>query len=443
MSYNINMSKKATNYPFVSVCTPTFNRRPFIPIMFECFKNQTYPKSRIEWIIVDDGTDKINDLIDAENIPQIKYFSIPQKMSLGAKRNFCHSKCKGSIIVYMDDDDYYPPERISHAVEMLSANKNAMVAGSSEIYVYFKDIKKMYQFGPYNPTHATAGTFAFRRELLNTTRYEEHAALAEERHFLKNWTVPMVQLDPLKTILVFSHKHNTFDKRALLEDANPAVTKVSDKTVKMFIRTPTEEKIKQFFMNDIDHLLKNYKPGEPKMKPDVLQQIKEIDEQRKKDQQQQQHQTIMLQEPGKEPVAIGLAEAVNIVNQQNEQIRKLIAHSQELDGMNQQLQNKIVSLEQAKMHENSTKTVSFSEPLEKPSVTIQELLKQKDQKITELESELQSLKNTPPPPQVEATEPVEISIVKIQEEPIAKSPSPTIFPIKERSKLEPEFMIKI
>jgi Glycosyl transferase family 2 len=430
------MSKKTSNYPFVSVCTPTFNRRPFIPMMFECFKNQTYPKSRIEWIIVDDGTDKIKDLIDAENIPQIKYFSISQKMSLGAKRNFCHSKCKGSIIVYMDDDDYYPPERISHAVEMLSTNKTAMIAGSSEIYVYFKDIKKMYQFGPYNPSHATAGTFAFRRELLNTTRYEEHAALAEERHFLKNWTVPMVQLDPLKTILVFSHKHNTFDKRALLENANPAVTKISDKTVKMFIRTSAEEKIKQFFMNDIDHLLKNYKPGEPRMKPDVLQQIKEIDEQRKKDQQQhqQQPQTIMLQEPGKEPVAIGVAEAVNIVNQQNEQIRQLVAHSQELERMNQQLQNKIVSLEKIKMHETPSKTVSFSDPLEKPSATVQELLKQKDQKIAELETELQTIKNS-----YKESESVEIRII----EPDIKSYLPTINPIKERSKLEPEFMIKI
>lgn len=429
------MSKKTSNYPFVSVCTPTFNRRPFIPMMFECFKNQTYPKSRIEWIIVDDGTDKIRDLIFAENIPQIKYFSIPQKMNLGAKRNYCHSKCKGSIIVYMDDDDYYPPERISHAVETLSENKNAMVAGSSEIYVYFKDIKKMYQFGPYNPSHATAGTFAFRRELLNISRYEDHAALAEERHFLKNWTVPMVQLDPLKTILVFSHKHNTFDKRALLEGANPAVTKVSEKTVKMFIRDPKEEKIKQFFMSEIDHLLKNYAPGEPAMKPDVLEQIKSIDEQRKKDQQQQQQQqqpqTIMLQEPGKEPIAIGLSEAVNIVNQQNEQIRKLIAHSQELEKMVQQLQNKIISMDQT--HETTTKSVSFSEPLEKPSVSAQLLLKQKDEKIAELELELQKMKNTRKNDTIE---------VKISESKTIDKSQPQ-GPIKERSKLEPEFMIKI
>ena len=55
--------------PLVSVCTPTFNRRTFILNMFECFRTQDYPKSKIEWIIVDDGTDKIGDLIKAD-IPQ-------------------------------------------------------------------------------------------------------------------------------------------------------------------------------------------------------------------------------------------------------------------------------------------------------------------------------------------------------------------------------------
>ena len=69
-------------YPTVSVCTPTFNRRPFIPIMFECFRNQTYPKHKIEWIIVDDGTDKIKDLIEQSNIPQIKYFTVDKKIAV-------------------------------------------------------------------------------------------------------------------------------------------------------------------------------------------------------------------------------------------------------------------------------------------------------------------------------------------------------------------------
>lgn len=281
MSNKNKGKKKSSQYPFVSVCTPTFNRRPFIKTMLQCFRNQDYPKSRIEWIIIDDGTDKVVDLITEANIPQIQYISVENKMSLGAKRNFMHSKTKGSIIVYMDDDDYYPPERISHAVERLQERKDALCAGASEIYVYFKHINKMYQAGPYGPNHATAGTFAFRRELLDQTSYEDRAALAEEKHFLKNYTIPFVQLDPLKTILVFSHTQNTFDKKKLLE--NPSTLFVeSSKTVDMFIRNSDEEEIKNYFMRDIDNALKKYKPGDPILKPDVLVQMKEIEIRRDK-----------------------------------------------------------------------------------------------------------------------------------------------------------------
>jgi hypothetical protein len=48
----------------------------------------------------------------------------------------------------------------------------------------------------------------------------------------------------------------------------------------MFIRTPGEQNIKKFFMEDIDQLLKNYKPGEPVMKQDVLKQMEKMNKQR-------------------------------------------------------------------------------------------------------------------------------------------------------------------
>jgi hypothetical protein len=236
----------------------------------------------MEWIIVDDGTDLIKDLIDAANIPQIKYFQPPKRMNLGEKRNYMHKQAKGSIIVYMDDDDYYPPERVSHAVEKLTENRDALCAGSSEMYIYFKHIQKMVQCGPYGPNHATAGTFAFRASLLDETKYEDHAALAEEKAFLKNYTVPFVQLDPLKTILVFSHIHNTFDKKRLLENPHPDYLKESPKTVDMFIKGENEAHIKQFFMEDIDKLLEHYEPGEPKMKPNVLIQTRQLEQERQK-----------------------------------------------------------------------------------------------------------------------------------------------------------------
>ena len=110
--------------PLVSICTPTFNRRPFIKTLIKCFEHQTYPKDKMEWIIIDDGTDKIEDLV--KDIPQVKYYKYDEQMILGKKRNLMHEKCNGDIIVYMDDDDYYPPERVSHSVEMLLTHPKAL-----------------------------------------------------------------------------------------------------------------------------------------------------------------------------------------------------------------------------------------------------------------------------------------------------------------------------
>ena len=361
-------TKSVVYYPLVSVCTPTFNRRPFIETMFACFRNQNYPKKRIEWIIVDDGTDKIADLVEKSGIQQIKYISVAAKMALGEKRNFMHSQCKGSIIVYMDDDDYYPPERISHAVERLLANPAAMCAGASEIYLYFKHIATMYQAGPYGPNHATAGTFAFRKELLETCAYEPHAALAEEKAFLKNYTIPFVQLDPLKTILVFSHDHNTFDKKRLLNTPHPDYFRPSTKTVDDFIRTTNEKKIKKFFMTDIDGLLKGYAFGDPSMKPDVMIQIRQLEEERQRmiqqaSQQQANQQAnpnpnpgaIMMERPGQPPLALSQSDIVNLIKQQQGQIAHLTQRIEELQSINNQLQLQLIQRMTTNTNANNSK----------------------------------------------------------------------------------------
>lgn len=287
----MNQSETDIELPFVSLCTPTFNRRPFIFMAIKCFLHQTYPRHRMEWIIIDDGTDKIADCFDS--IPEVRYYPFDTKLTLGKKRNLMHEYSKGEYLVYIDDDDYYPPDRVSHSIEMLLKNPQALCAGSSLMHVYFKHIQKMHTFGPYGPNHATAATFAFPRKLLEQTSYEETACLAEEKHFLKNYTIPMVQLDPLKTILVFSHIHNTFDKKGLLDATNPHL-RTSSKTVEDFVK---DDSIKSFILLDIDDLLSQYSPGDVKNKPDVLTQIEEIKKKREEDfqKQQQQHREKHLQ----------------------------------------------------------------------------------------------------------------------------------------------------
>jgi glycosyltransferase involved in cell wall biosynthesis len=267
--------------PFVSICTPTFNRRPFIPFLVKCFMEQIYPRDRMEWIIVDDGTDSIIDLIENliknYNLHQIKYHYYKERMLLGKKRNIMHSFCKGDIIIYMDDDDFYPKERVSHAVEVLENNKNYLIAGSSEMHIYFKNINKMYQFGPYVNNHSTAATFAFRKELLLETNYDDNSEIAEETFFLKNYSIPLIQLDVLKTILVISHYHNSFDKNILLENPNESRIKDSPYVIDDFIKS---EELKEFYINNLNNILLEYEDGHPKHKPQILNKIKNIKDNR-------------------------------------------------------------------------------------------------------------------------------------------------------------------
>jgi len=265
------------NLPFVSVCTPTFNRRPFIPFAIKCFNNFIYPKDRIEWIIVDDGTDPILDLVS--NVPQIKYIYVKDKMPLGKKRNYMHNKCKGDIIVYMDDDDYYPPDRIMHSVQTLLNNPSYLIAGSSAMLIYYDSLNKIYCCGPYKENHATAATFAFKKELLLETKYDEKDTMMEEKRFLKDYTIPLIQLDPLKSILVFSHKHNSLNKEKLLENPVQFKMKLTNYKVEDFI---LDTELLQFYKYDMNNLLVSYEPGRPENKPEVLADIKRIEESREK-----------------------------------------------------------------------------------------------------------------------------------------------------------------
>lgn len=215
--------------PSVSICTLTRNRQAFLPLLQRCVASQTYPHALMEWVIIDDSDNgEPAFAADPDLDIRVKHIRLPDTLILGNKRNFSHELCENQIIVYMDDDDYYPPQRVSHAVERLLETGH-QVAGSTMLPIYFTDTGQAWVAGPYGPNHATANTFAFRRELLKISRYDDTATHAEEKAFLHDYKIPMAQLDPTQTILCISHSQNTFDKRKLIAGGkNPRMNKLRD-----------------------------------------------------------------------------------------------------------------------------------------------------------------------------------------------------------------------
>jgi len=201
----------------------------------------------MEWIILDDGSDKIEDIIMAykTKLPTVRYIYESEKQTIGAKRNRLNKEAKGEIIVAMDDDDFYFPERVYAVVTAFKQKPTLQLAGSSEIYMYYSDNKQIYKLGPYHANHATNGTMAWKRSYSESHLYDETVTHAEEKSFLENYRHPMIQLQPMKVMLVMSHSENTFDKRKMRDEPNPFVKKTTMK-IRDFIK---DGELREFFAN--------------------------------------------------------------------------------------------------------------------------------------------------------------------------------------------------
>jgi glycosyltransferase involved in cell wall biosynthesis len=117
---------------------------------------QSYP--HIEWLVLDDSAQP-SVTLSRERWDGLKYVHIPERVSVGAKRNRLLSQATGAIIVHFDDDDFYGPDYISNAVNFLEAGKLdvALLSGFFVAHLSSDD------FGYYR-THIKQGpAFAFNK----------------------------------------------------------------------------------------------------------------------------------------------------------------------------------------------------------------------------------------------------------------------------------------
>jgi glycosyltransferase involved in cell wall biosynthesis len=112
------------NMPLVSCIMPTRNRRIFVRQALRYFERQDYQNR--ELIIVDDGDDRIADLLPTD--ARIHHIALPRTTSIGEKRNIACEQAHGDIIAHWDDDDWYAPHRLQYQVAPL-LDKKADITG--------------------------------------------------------------------------------------------------------------------------------------------------------------------------------------------------------------------------------------------------------------------------------------------------------------------------
>lgn len=156
--------------PLVSCIMPTYNRREFVPHAIRYFLRQDYePK---ELIILDDGTDAIEDLVPEDS--RIRCLRLDKKQTVGAKRNIACKEAKGKIIAHWDDDDWSAPFRLNYQVEYL-LNQQADVCGLDQLYFYEPLSQKAWQYiypKKWKPWLA-GGTLCYKKSLWKNNPFPE------------------------------------------------------------------------------------------------------------------------------------------------------------------------------------------------------------------------------------------------------------------------------
>ena len=252
--------------PPVSLLTITQHSRfPCIQNLYDLIKLQTYTNIK-EWIIVEGSptldlaeqnriqlTDFINSTLNnrsTNNTMTIKYLDYSPDLMLSDLRNKGNLACSGDIIVCMDDDDYYPKERVTHAVHQLQ-NSPKLIAGCSAVYMYDYFLDKMYKFKEFGPNHSTNNCLAYKREYLVDHSHAPGLRLGEEMSFTNGFREPMIQLSARKTIVISSHDKNTYNKREMCEasnlNRNPMLRLVSGSPLNEYIPLEFYERMNYIF----------------------------------------------------------------------------------------------------------------------------------------------------------------------------------------------------
>lgn len=115
----------------VSIIIPTYKGSNSLPRAINSVLNQSYKEFEI--IVVDDNAPDSEERRETEDLmmrykldERIRYLKHTQNLNGAVARNTGISAAKGEYIAFLDDDDYYLPERIQRSVSYLQDNMDAI-----------------------------------------------------------------------------------------------------------------------------------------------------------------------------------------------------------------------------------------------------------------------------------------------------------------------------
>ena len=191
----------------VDILIPTYQRKKFEKLISHNISIQTYPLIK-NVIIADDSNDNLQ--LDV-NYSVLNYKV--ERMSIGAKRNFLLSKSTSRYVVFMDTDDFYNCNYISHSIHKLLMSGKS-ITGTSDMLMYYQE--QTYRLSCIFLHAINEATLVIDTHNVQLKFKEQNSSEGLEP--LKNHIGDIVQSDINKVMVCLCHQENTINKKIWLEE---------------------------------------------------------------------------------------------------------------------------------------------------------------------------------------------------------------------------------
>jgi hypothetical protein len=211
--------------PPISIVTMLYNRRKFFDLACHNITMTDYPKNKIEWIIIEDSDNPMEDASDrvmavAKSAAPVRVVYVPlrKKLPVSEKRNMAISTASEDIVLMMDDDDHYPETSFRRRVAWLTKHPwkpRCTTATTIACYDLVKGISAVNTppLGLPLGQRVSEATLTFYKSWWTEKGFPTDVQVGEGESFLAGREGDVLEIPPQQIIVAFSHGANTSSRR--------------------------------------------------------------------------------------------------------------------------------------------------------------------------------------------------------------------------------------
>ena len=189
--------------PLVSCIMATENRPRFVHQAIRCFLRQT--RTNAELIIVDNGRPGVEEL--THGLVNVRYVRAPEGMTLGSKLNLGAERARGRILQKLDDDDFYHPTFLEHAVAGLKGADRGRTIVAWDCFLVLLAGDRDVRFSGHG--WAAGASLCFYREVWERTQFRDVPS-AVDQWFLNDAQAEVRKVCKPELLMVVRHGLNTW-----------------------------------------------------------------------------------------------------------------------------------------------------------------------------------------------------------------------------------------